>query len=110
MTFGLRDTEIGGGVVRRRFNMTFPGRDGVVSMVPGTPLTAEQILAMPIGNRRGLVRMGHIDVFPRMAAPPDAERHIVHNGGGRYDVIAGVKLNAAALTREEAEELATRPN
>jgi hypothetical protein len=110
MTFGMKDAEIGGGVVRRRFNMTVPGAAGVVSVVPGTKLAAEQILAMPIGNRRGLVRMGHIDVFPKAAALPDAERHIVHNGGGRYDVIAGVKLNAAVLTREEAEELATRPN
>jgi hypothetical protein len=109
VTFGLKDAEIGGGVVRRRFNMTVAGAVGVVSMIPGARLTAEQILAMPIGNRRGLVRMGHIDVFPKTAAPPEAERHIVHNGGGRYDVIAGVKLNDRVLDREEAEELATRP-
>lgn len=95
--------QIGGGIVRRIWNMGPP---------VGTILSPEQIVKIPIGNRRSLIRNGKLDIFPPAPARamPDAERHIVHNGGGRYDVIVGVKLNSAALTREEAEDLATRPD
>jgi hypothetical protein len=113
MTPVLKDADIGGGVVLRRFQFGADRPGG------GTKLTAAQVLSMNPKNRRELVRLGYLSVFPRADTLPDyqpadplagAERHIVHNGGGRYDVIAGVKLNDAALSREEAEELATRPN
>ncbi len=103
MAFGTVDGEIGGGVVRRRFSMNGE------SVAPGTRLTAAQILAMPLNNRRALVRNRNIDVFPPSGAASAAgTRHIVHNGGGRFDVIVGVKINDRILSREEAEELAAR--
>jgi hypothetical protein len=103
MSYGSFDGEIGGGVVRRRFTMNGE------SVAPGTKLTRDQILAMPINNRRALVRNKNIDVFPPapIVAGPGV-RHVVHNGGGRFDVIVGVKLNDRALTREEAEAIAAQ--
>ena len=90
--------EIGGGLVRRPFRV-----DG--EMLPiNTRLTPEQIEAWP--NRRALINNGSIAVFPPDPAAANGARHIVHNGGGRFDVIAGHKLNDSPLTREQAEELA----
>lgn len=98
---GLRDGEIGGGVVRRRFTMNGE------SVVPGTKLSREEILAMPINNRNALIRNKNLDVYPP-AAIPVGVRHVVHIGSGRFDVIVGVKLNDRALTREEADALAAQ--
>jgi hypothetical protein len=102
MGLNARD-QIGGAIVRRVWSMGPP---------VGTVMSPEQIAQMPIGNRRSLIRNGKLDVFPPAPARAEAnaERHIVHNGGGRYDVIVGVKLNSSVLTREEAEDLATRPD
>lgn len=95
--------EIGGGYVRRRFNI------GADSIPAGTHLTAGQL--QKIGNLRVLVRNGNIETHPPAPAQPDvpAERFITNLGFGKFDVIAGRKLNDRPLTKEEAEELATRP-
>jgi hypothetical protein len=104
MTAVLRDEQIGGGVVLRRF--TIVDRHIMV----GTRLSRNEILA--IKNRRTLIGSDAISVHPRAVAceTEPGERHIVHNGGGRYDVIEGRKLNSGPLTKDEAEDLATRPN
>lgn len=89
--------EIGGGLVGRPFRV-----DGELLPV-NTRLTPELIKAWP--NRRALINSGQIAVFPPDNKPSGA-RHVVHNGGGRFDVIVGHKLNESPLTREQAEELA----
>ena len=99
----ISDDDVGGARVRRIF--TAAGR----TLRAGDTLTRDEVLAMR--NRRTLAEIGAIEIWPRtMGGIADAERHIVHNGGGRFDVIAGHKLNARPLTKDEAEELATRPN
>lgn len=94
------DRDIGGGVVVRRFSI------GDRPVFVGTRLSRGDILA--IRNRRTLIGGGMIAIHPPTIAER-AERHIVHNGGGRYDVIEGRKLNAGPLTKDEAEDLATTP-
>ena len=104
----LGRTEIGGGIVRRRFTC------GGKAMLAGQPLTVAQINAMSPPNRRALISNGRIAVYPVAPGQPSAaasmERHIVGGPGGRYSVIEGRKLNDTPLTKEEAEELATRPS
>ncbi len=97
----VQDGDIGGGVVQRRFNIS----DRPVMV--GTRLSRDDILA--IRNRRTLVGGGFIAIHPPAPSSEPNERHLVHNGGGRYDVIEGRKLNDRALTKEEAEDLATQP-
>ena len=97
----IGNSDIGGAFVRIAFNI-----DGK-RLMPRTHLSAEQVQYWP--NWRALERSGRIVVYPPVAASSDT-RHVVHNGGGRYDVIVGSKLNDAPLTREQAEELASRPN
>lgn len=105
----LSEDQIGGGVVRRGFQF---GDEYVKS---GKRLTAEQIVGMPIANRKALVEKQYIDVYPKAAtdlAPVEApagatgERHVVSSGFGKFDVIEGRKLNSASLTKEEAMTLA----
>lgn len=102
------DAEIGGARVKRFFTHGAVGKD----FHRGHTMTAEEVLAIQPTNRRALAEQGYIEIWPKPvdAEPINADRHVVHNGGGRYDVIAGAKLNSAALTRDEAEELAKRPN
>jgi hypothetical protein len=103
--------KIGGAYVRLGFNF------GERRMKSGEALSREQILSMPIGNRRSLISSGHLECYPRApdageagAAAPAAkgDRHMVHLGRGLYDVIEGVKLNEAPLSREDATALAER--
>lgn len=92
--------EIGGGYVRIRFSRL---RDGLLeSLAPGTPLTAAEIEAMANGRR--LINTEHIAVYPPL---PPGERHVVARGS-KFDVIEGRKLNDRPMTKDEAEELATR--
>jgi hypothetical protein len=101
----IGSTEIGGGFVRKAFSI------GAERQPAGAPLTAEQIGAL--ANRRALISKGFIAVYPKAgeaSAPLTGQRYVVHTGGGRYDVIAGAKLNESALTKTEAEELAANPN
>jgi hypothetical protein len=95
--------KIGGGFVARGF--VVDGR----RLPVGEELSADRIKAFV--NAKTLIRAGFLKIYPpRKAAPDVAARHVVHNGGGRYDVIAGVKLNDGALNREEAEALAASSN
>ena len=88
--------DIGGGFVRRLFVANG------ATMKVGTPLSSEKIKSFK--NWHMLVKTGTIAVYP--PAPASGVRHVVHNGGGRFDVIVGHKLNDLPLTREQAEELA----
>lgn len=99
----LADNEIGGGRVRRLFSF------GDKTLRAGHDLTGDQVRAIPVANRRALIDSGYLDIWPKMTLP-ETERHIVDRGKGKFDVIAGVKLNAEPLMRDAAEELATRPN
>ncbi|WP_407146254.1 hypothetical protein [Bradyrhizobium sp. ORS 86] len=106
----IDDADIGGARVRRVF------RSGNEMLKSGTMLSADEVLAIPAANRRALREAGFIEIFPRGPVQSvgtddaDSQMHIVHLGGGKYDVIAGKKLNAdGPLSKEEAEELATRP-
>lgn len=95
--------ELGGGFVRLAF--TVNGR----RMRVGSRLTADEIASFSNGRR--LIETGHIAVYP--PAPKEGEgpdRYVIHIGGGRYDVIAGVKLNAQPVTKDEADALAVRPS
>jgi hypothetical protein len=92
--------EMGGGFVRLSF--TANGK----RLTPGTRLTPEQIKSF--GNHRRLIDAGFLSVFP--PSGDEGVRHVVHVGGGRYDVLVGHKINDGPLTKEEAEELATRPS
>jgi hypothetical protein len=100
MPHDLPDDMIGGGVVRRRIGVA--GGDGVLA---GTRLTREQVLAMPVANRRAMISTGHISVWP-LNEQVGGERFAVHLGFGKYDVVEGRKLNAEPLTKEQAEALA----
>lgn len=95
--------EIGGGIVRRRFNTA----NGAIPA--GHKLTSGEIKAMPPGNRRALIENRFLEVWPIGNAPAGGERHIVNLGFGKFDVVEGRKLNDKPLTKDEAEELATRP-
>lgn len=99
----IGSNELGGGFVRTAFT------DSGERLKPGTPLSAEKINAWP--NKRTLIERGMIAVYPPSGATggKDGERHIAHRGGGQYDVFVGHKLNERPLTKDEAEELATRP-
>lgn len=99
----IRDEQIGGAVVRRRIN-----RGDATPLFPGAHLSREEVLAMPTANRQALVRAEHLWLEPKVVDSV-GERHIVHLGRGQYDVIEGKKLNAAPLSKDEAEDLATRP-
>ena len=101
---GMRDGEIGGGFVRRLFT-----NDGQ-ALKAGTHLSRDQLLAMSINNRRALIRSGAIDIYPPAPAggapaASQVERFMLHIGGGRYEVIAGVKLSSEPLTKDEAQAL-----
>ena len=85
--------------------MTIPFTVGAERLAGGTPLTAAEIKALRNHNR--LIEGGFIKVYPPAALGHVAEtRHVVHLGGGAFDVIAGRKLNDEPLTKTEAYELA----
>jgi hypothetical protein len=99
----IAETDIGGARVRRVF------RRGNESLFAGTVLSAAEVVAFAPANRRALREAGFIEIFPRGPVESVGERHIVHMGGGKYDVIKGKKLNDVPLTKDEAEDLATQP-
>lgn len=98
--------DIGGGFVARGFIVRGD------RLAVGKKLTASEIAGF--GNFRALIRAGFLRVFPpdgdAKAAPIAGRpiRHVVHTGGGRHIVIAGVKLHDDYLSKEEAEALAAR--
>lgn len=108
--------ELAGAVVRRPLN-----RGG--QRVPvGTTLSAEDFLSISYPVRRIFANNGHVTPFYRRPGEPDyvpppppapvsgddaaPVHHIIHRGGGRYDVVRGALLNDAPLSREAAEALA----
>lgn len=93
----VRMENVGGAVVKRPFKL---GEDYVKA---GANLDAAAINAIPKVNRNALVDRGYIDLYPQ---PPGTQRHVVSAGFGRFNVIEGRKLNADALTRDEAIALA----
>lgn len=106
----VRDEDIGGAVVRRRID-----RGGLPSLLAGTRLTRDDVLSMPVANRRSLVSTERLWLLPQggavtATADPRATKHIVQIGKNQYDVIHGVKLNDQPMSKEAAEELATRPD
>jgi hypothetical protein len=100
----VRDDDIGGAVVRRRID-----RGEMPPLLAGARLSRDDVLAMPVANRRSLVATERLWLLPRGDNGAVADRHMVHLGGGKYDVIFGVKMNDAPISKDEAEELATRP-
>lgn len=98
----------GGAYVRRRF--TFGGEE----LRAGATLSADQLRSIPIANRRALISTGKIEIWPQAPAdgsslPAGSETFLVHLGGGKYHVVKGVRLTEQTVSREEAEEIATRP-
>lgn len=105
----VRDEDIGGAVVRRRIE-----RGGRPPLLAGARLSRDDVLSMPVANRRALVATERLWLLPRngavvAGADSRATRHIVQVARNQFDVIHGVKLNDAPLSKEAAEELATRP-
>lgn len=105
----VRDEDIGGALVRRRIH-----RGEMPALMAGERLSREQVLSMPVANRRALVATERLWLLPRSGAVEAAgdlraTKHIVQVGKNQFDVIDGVKLNDEPLSKEAAEELATRP-
>ena len=98
----LVDEDIGGAKVLRQFNK------GGQNLKAGTVLTAEEVLSIPIANRRALIDSGYLALSAKGHSKEPAERYMIQTGKGAYDVIAGHKLNKKALSREEAEDLVNR--
>lgn len=104
----LEPDDIGGARVRRTFTR------GAQIMRRGDTLNAEDICSMGANNRRALINAGYIEVWPKSPIQSigsgSGSRHIVYLCRGQYDVIEGRKLNEKPLSKEDAEELATRPD
>ena len=91
--------QIGGGFVTRPF---FKGSEYLPN---GTPLTADEIKSF--SNHKRLIASNFIKVYPpHDTASASEQRHVVHCGGGNFDVIAGRKLNDKPLMKDEAHALA----
>jgi hypothetical protein len=99
-TLAFHPDAIAGGIVQRAFTS---GTDYYRS---GQRISGEALRSMPTQNMRALVENRFIELFP---TDNNAERFIVPAGKGQFHVIAGHKLNSAPLSREDAEDLATRP-
>jgi hypothetical protein len=99
----LPDNQIGGAIVRRGFNR------GSTWLKVGTRLTADEVRAIPMVNRRALSVSGALDIYPLAPggmAAEDLDRYVIHRGRGEYDVIEGRRLNSEPLSKEKAEALA----
>lgn len=101
----MPDEYIGGAHVMLTFTR------GERRMVRGQTLTAEEVLSMPIANRRALADSHYIKIFPKGVAalatePP--ERFMITTSKGEYSVIEGRKINSKPLSREAAEKLIAR--
>lgn len=99
----IAEQDIGGARVRRRFSR------GKEALLAGRILSADEVRAIPVANRRALIEAGFIEVYPQGPVTTVGERHLVHLGRGQYDVIQGVRLNDKPLSKDEAEDLATKP-
>ena len=95
---------LGGGIVRRTF------RNGDVQQKAGDYLSADQLLTIARiapANFQALVDKKYIETYPRAPGGGEGvERHVVSAAFGKFDVIAGRRLNAAPLLKDEAYALA----
>ena len=94
----IAEQDIGGARVRLTFTR------GGKQMKAGDMLSADEVKAIPLANRRALAEANYIEVFP---AAPKGDRFIVQVGKDKFNVIEGRVINAKPLaTREHAEALA----
>ena len=102
----IADSDIGGARVRRTFT-----RRGA-QVLPNTNLTADEVLSIPIANRRAFVDAGYLEIYPKSAPAKRANeaRFVIKVGPDEFDVIVGHKLNDKPLARAEADRLAGRGN
>jgi hypothetical protein len=86
----------------------FDRADGRVSA--GAVISPAEFTAMARASRRVMVKNGHIEPFYVPLGTPgvDVQRHVVHRGAGRYDVIQGTLLTSEWVSKEEAEQLAAQ--
>jgi hypothetical protein len=100
----ILDKDIGGARVRRTFATFKAGQE--FRYKAGDMLTAEQVLAIPIANRRALSDSSFIEVFPKHSSSPDAERFIVASDvKNKFNVYEGIQVNDEPLTHEQAKAL-----
>jgi len=107
--WSLSDSDIGGAFVRRGFTRFTKDAPQGRYLKAGTKLTADEVRAIPMVNRRALAVSGALDIYPVAAAAEpqaDFDRYVIHRGKGEYDVIAGKKLNDEPLNKADAEALA----
>lgn len=104
----IRDGDVGGGRVRRTFTR------GDRRLVAGEYLTADEVLSIPVANRRALVDSNFLELYPKSAAPPQAmtpmDRFVVGVGKDKFNVIEGRLLTDTPLSKSEAEQLANASN
>jgi hypothetical protein len=100
----IADADIGGARVRMSFTMK-----GAM-LAKNRHLTADEVLAIPIANRRALADSGYLEVYPKRSAakPVHEARFVIRTGADKFDVIAGYKVNSEPLSRNEADRLAGR--
>lgn len=111
----LRADEIGGGVVRRKFQSA----GGWI--MSGTNYTGDELRAMPRANRDALIQNGFLEVWPKQSglaaaaaaavlsapATEPAERYVLPVDGG-FDVLEGRKLNVEPIKKKgDAMKLAS---
>jgi hypothetical protein len=109
MPLEIADKDLGGARVRLTFQTIL--KDGSTRRFKANDqLSAEDVLAWPMANRRALTSAGYIEIYPRQAAGRQAiqkgDRFIVQARKDQYNVIEGRRINDQPLSREEAEELA----
>jgi len=98
----IADADIGGARVRR----VFTARGNV--MKAGKHLSSDEVLAIPIANRRALQDAGYIEVYPKSSPAGKREpetRYRIKVGDGQYDIIEGRKINPKPVSREESDRL-----
>ena len=95
-----------GGVALRTFSAA-GGR-----LPPGSEISAELALTWPVQNRRALEESKVIRWHSQAVSQQrnqTVSAHVVHRGGGRFDVIEGIVINDEPLTKEQADALAGVP-
>ena len=109
MPLEIADKDLGGARVRLTFQTIL--KDGATRRFKANDqLSAEDVLAWPLANRRALVSAGYIEIYPKQFVGRQAikkgDRFIVQAKKDQYNVIEGHRLNDQPLSREEAEALA----
>ena len=98
----IADQDIGGARVRRVFTAR-----GEVQR-PGRHLSADEVLAIPLANRRALTEAGFLEVYPKSspAAKREPEKRFkMKVGDGQYKVIEGRDLTPKPVGNAEADRL-----